>query len=128
MAVIPEYVNAILGKLGQKKSTSYADTLYTQSFHCRQCAHSTLEAIQSKMNQLGYHSYHVLPPCENLGIMTGVVQIFDWLVFTFELGPVVPVLVTWTSLEKTKKLVLDLYSLPVFSDLTSEWIRALKNG
>ncbi len=113
-----DYISVIFAKLTVPRPTkNFSETLYSHSFSCAHCARSVIESIQERLALMDIHSYHILPPGEALGTATYVARLFRLLVFTFENGPVVPVIISVEQMEQQQRLVHELYTLPIFNNI-----------
>ena len=118
---MPEYLDTIFAKLvSPRPVVNFEDTLYSRSFSCPHCALAVIEAIKERLVLMQIHNYHILPPCPTLATSSSVVRLFNLLVFTFEHGPIIPVVLATEPLGQQQRLVHELYTSPVFPNLKSE--------
>lgn len=109
-ADVSVYVDAVFRKLsGSRLSSDLHDSFFSQSFACATCASRYQESVTTHRDQ--HKDFIVLPALGYLGTRTVLATVGALKIFSYQDGPIIPVLTSMLDLLQTKELMLKLYRL-----------------
>ena len=109
-ADVSVYVDDLFRKLsGSALSSELQDSFFAKSFDCTFCASRYQESVTSYRDQ--HTDFIVLPALGYTGTRTVLATVGALKIFSYQDGPIIPVLTSMQDLVQTKELILKLYRL-----------------
>ncbi len=108
---IDRYVDDLFEKLNKPGLDTHWScvSMFDKSFDCTCCSVLCKDAAVRVTKKFKSNQYYILPPLGYNGTTTAILRLYDFYIYSFENGPIIPILTSLENQAITRSNLIELY-------------------